>query len=130
MIQIDLQSRVPLYEQLQEQIIRLSMLGILDENQQLPSVRAGARSGCQPQHRCQSLSAAGATGHHLHRIGKGKLCFTGCPFPAIAAAGSLAGGSGRCGQGVEPRRIPAATARRHPPTAGLPFTLQPRRYPR
>ena len=32
MIQIDLQSRVPLYEQLQEQIIRLSMLGILDEN--------------------------------------------------------------------------------------------------
>lgn len=43
MIQIDLQSRVPLYEQLQEQIIRLSMLGILDENQQLPSVRALAR---------------------------------------------------------------------------------------
>lgn len=43
MIQIDLQSRVPFYEQLQEQIIRLSMLGILDENQQLPSVRALAR---------------------------------------------------------------------------------------
>ena len=43
MIQIDLKSRVPLYEQLQEQIIRLSMLGILDENQQLPSVRALAR---------------------------------------------------------------------------------------
>ena len=43
MIQIDLQSRVPLYEQLQEQIIRLSMLGILDENQQLPAVRALAR---------------------------------------------------------------------------------------
>ena len=43
MIQIDLQSRVPLYEQRQEQIIRLSMLGILDENQQLPSVRALAR---------------------------------------------------------------------------------------
>lgn len=43
MIQIDLQSRVPLYEQLQEQIIRLLMLGILDENQQLPSVRALAR---------------------------------------------------------------------------------------
>ena len=43
MIQIDLQSRVPLYEQLQEQIIRLSMLGILDENQQLPSVRWRAR---------------------------------------------------------------------------------------
>ena len=42
-IQFYLQSRVPLLEQLQDQIIRLSMLGILDENQQLPSVRALAR---------------------------------------------------------------------------------------
>ena len=50
MIQVDLQSRVPLYEQLQEQIIRLSMLGILDENQQLPSVRALAREeGVNPK---------------------------------------------------------------------------------
>ena len=47
MIQIDLQSRVPLYEQLQEQIIRLSMLGILDENQQLPSVRVSTPTPLQ-----------------------------------------------------------------------------------
>lgn len=40
MIKLDLQSRVPLYEQLQEQIIRLSLLGVLGENEQLPSVRS------------------------------------------------------------------------------------------
>lgn len=43
MIKLDLQSRVPLYEQLQEQIIRLSLLGVLEENEQLPSVRSLAR---------------------------------------------------------------------------------------
>lgn len=43
MIKIDLQSRVPLYEQLKNQIIKLSMLGVLDENQKLPSVRNLAR---------------------------------------------------------------------------------------
>ena len=63
MIQIDLQSRVPLYEQLQEQIIRLSMLGILDENQQLPSVRALAREvGVNPNtvaKACQQLEQQG-----------------------------------------------------------------------
>lgn len=43
MIKLDLQSRIPLYGQLQEQIIRLSLLGVLGENEQLPSVRALAR---------------------------------------------------------------------------------------
>lgn len=43
MIKLDLQSRIPLYEQLEEQIIRLSLLGVLDEHEQLPSVRALAR---------------------------------------------------------------------------------------
>lgn len=40
MIKLDLQSRVPLYEQLQEQIIRLSLMGVLEANEQLPSVRS------------------------------------------------------------------------------------------
>ena len=31
MIKLDLQSRIPLYEQLEEQIIRLSLLGVLDD---------------------------------------------------------------------------------------------------
>ena len=43
MIRIDLQSRVPIYEQLKSQIVRLSALGIWDENQKLPSVRSLAR---------------------------------------------------------------------------------------
>lgn len=43
MIKIDLQSRTPIYEQLQEQILRLSLLGVLDQNELLPSVRALAR---------------------------------------------------------------------------------------
>ena len=43
MIKLDLQSRVHLYEQLQEQIIRLSLMGVLEANEQLPSVRSLAR---------------------------------------------------------------------------------------
>lgn len=43
MIKLDLQSRVPLYEQLQEQIIHLSLMGVLEANEQLPSVRSLAR---------------------------------------------------------------------------------------
>jgi len=43
MIKLDLQSRVPLYEQLQEQIICLSLMGVLEANEQLPSVRSLAR---------------------------------------------------------------------------------------
>lgn len=43
MIRIDLQSRVPIYEQLKSQIIQLSVLGVWDENQKLPSVRSLAR---------------------------------------------------------------------------------------
>ena len=43
MITLALQSRVPLYEQLQEQIIRLSLMGVLEANEQLPSVRSLAR---------------------------------------------------------------------------------------
>ena len=43
MIKLDLQIRVPLYEQLQEQIIRLSLMGVLEANEQLPSVRSLAR---------------------------------------------------------------------------------------
>ena len=43
MITLDLQSRVPIYEQLKEQIVKLSMLGILLPDEKLPSVRILAR---------------------------------------------------------------------------------------
>jgi GntR family transcriptional regulator len=42
-IKLDMQSRRPIYEQLKEQILKLSMLGILSADEKLPSVRSLAR---------------------------------------------------------------------------------------
>lgn len=43
MYQIDLQSRVPIYEQLKTRIIKLTMLGVLKDHTNLPSIRTLAR---------------------------------------------------------------------------------------
>lgn len=43
MIKLDLQSKTPLYLQMEQQIIDLILLGCLKENDQLPSVRSLAR---------------------------------------------------------------------------------------
>lgn len=43
MIKLDLQSRLPIYEQLKSKIIELVMLGQLTPDDQLPSVRTFAR---------------------------------------------------------------------------------------
>lgn len=43
MIKLDMQNRKPIYEQLKEQILRLTMLGILSADEKLPSVRSLAR---------------------------------------------------------------------------------------
>mgnify|MGYP001236415775 CR=1 FL=1 len=43
MIKLDLQSRTPLYLQMEQQLIDLILLGQLHENDQLPSVRNFAR---------------------------------------------------------------------------------------
>lgn len=43
MIKLDLQSRMPIYEYLKEQITKLTMLGVLDADEKLPSVRTLAR---------------------------------------------------------------------------------------
>lgn len=49
MFDIDLQSRVPIYEQLYKKTIELIMRGILKENDQLPSVRNLAKqTGVNP----------------------------------------------------------------------------------
>jgi len=42
-IKLDMQSRKPIYEQLKEQILRLTMLGVLSADEKLPSVRSLAR---------------------------------------------------------------------------------------
>ena len=43
MIKLDMQNRKPIYEQLKEQILRLTMLGVLSADEKLPSVRSLAR---------------------------------------------------------------------------------------
>ena len=43
MFQIDLLSRVPIYEQLYQNIVHLILKGVLTENEQLPSVRILAK---------------------------------------------------------------------------------------
>lgn len=43
MIKLDLQSRLPIYEQLKHKIVELIMLGELNPDDQLPSVRSFAR---------------------------------------------------------------------------------------
>lgn len=43
MFQLDLQSRVPIYEQMKKKIIELVMTGVLSIGEQLPSVRSLAR---------------------------------------------------------------------------------------
>lgn len=42
-MQLNLQSGIPIYEQLKEQIARFTALGILNESERLPSVRALAK---------------------------------------------------------------------------------------
>lgn len=63
MIQLDLQSRVPIYEQLVKNIIRLKSLGVLKPESQLPSVRSLATElGVNPntvQKAYQTLEARG-----------------------------------------------------------------------
>ena len=55
MLTIDLQSRQPIYEQLIYRMSELVALGALAPGEQLPSVRALARSGHQSQY-CQRLT--------------------------------------------------------------------------
>lgn len=43
LFQIDLLSRIPIYEQLYNNIVHLILKGVLSENEQLPSVRALAK---------------------------------------------------------------------------------------
>lgn len=49
MFDIDLQSRVPIYEQLYKKTVELIIKGVLKENEQLPSVRSLAKdAGVNP----------------------------------------------------------------------------------
>ncbi len=74
MIKLDMQSRKPIYEQLKEQILKLTMLGVLSADEKLPSVRSLARDvGINPntvQKAYQELEHEGI----IYTVG-GKGCF-------------------------------------------------------
>lgn len=49
MFALDYQSRLPIYEQLYKSIIRMALLGVMEPNEKLPSVRTlGQRLGVNP----------------------------------------------------------------------------------
>lgn len=74
MITLDLQSRTPIYEQLAEQILHLSLLGVLQENQQLPSVRTLARQvGVNPNTVAKAYQELERQGIIYTVVGKGSF---------------------------------------------------------
>ena len=87
MITLDLQSRAPIYEQLKNRISEMLALGLLEEDEQLPSVRSLARElGISPntvQKAYQELERDGV----LYSVtGKGSFVKSG-----ESAAGRLRG---------------------------------------
>ncbi len=68
MLQLDLQSRQPIYEQLILRLTELISLGVLEADTQLPSVRTLARDlGVNPN----------TVQNHLFGIGQREFCCTG-----------------------------------------------------
>ena len=112
MIKIDLQSRTPIYEQLQEQILRLSLLGVLDQNEQLPSVRALAREiGVNPNTVAKAYQELERQGI-IYTVPGRQLCLAGCAAAGRPQAGGPAGGVCRLRPGGGARGQSAGTARR------------------
>ena len=84
MIKLDLQSKTPLYLQMEQQIIDLILLGCLKENDQLPSVRSLARDlGINPNTIQKAYQDMESRGIIYSVAGRGN--FVSSP----AAAGSL-----------------------------------------
>lgn len=74
MIQIDWQSRTPVYEQLIQGIVRLKSFGILSPGEQLPSVRAMASDiGVNPNTVQKAYQALEARGIIYSVTGKGSF---------------------------------------------------------
>ena len=76
MIQLDLQSRVPIYEQLKNKICELAMIGQLKPGDQLPSVRSFARDlGINPNTVQKTYQDLEREGIIYSVVGRG--CFLG-----------------------------------------------------
>ena len=74
MIKLDLQSKTPLYLQMEQQIIDLILLGCLKENDQLPSVRNLARElGINPNTIQRAYRELETEGYILSIAGKGSF---------------------------------------------------------
>ena len=74
MIQIDLQSRVPIYEQLINGIVRMKALGVLSGDEQLPSVRSLASDlGINPNTVAKAYQMLEADGVIYSVTGKGSF---------------------------------------------------------
>ena len=71
MILLDYKDRRPIYEQVVSKLEELMLLGVMKENEPLPSVRSLAMElSINPN----TICGAGAAGIYLHGEGKGKLC--------------------------------------------------------
>ena len=73
MILLDYKDSRPIYEQVVEKLQELMLLGVLEEDDQMPSVRSLAMElSINPNTAC--LRRAGTSGIHLYGKGTGKLC--------------------------------------------------------
>lgn len=74
MFMLELQSRVPIYEQLYKNIIKLTALGVLKPNEQLPSVRAlAAQMGINPNTVSKAYNLLEHDGIIYSTVGKGSF---------------------------------------------------------
>ncbi|MEG2144066.1 MAG: GntR family transcriptional regulator [Oscillospiraceae bacterium] len=84
MYSIDVRSRVPIYEQLKQNIVKLISTGILDPDEQLPGVRSLARElGINPNTVQKSYQELEADGFIYQAAGRGSFV-AACRDTAIA----------------------------------------------
>ena len=75
MILLDYKDRRPIYEQVVAKLEELMLLGVMKENEPLPSVRSLAMElSINPEYDPARVCGAGTAGIHLYSEGKGKFC--------------------------------------------------------
>jgi GntR family transcriptional regulator len=90
MFDIDLMSRVPIYEQLYRRVIELVMKGVLKENDKLPSVRTLATDlGVNPNTVAKAYTLLERDGFICTLAGRG--CFIAKPDTLLAQEQILSG---------------------------------------
>ena len=75
MIQLDPTSRIPVYQQIKEQMTGLIVMGVFPGEPAAQCACPGRRNGPEPQYHPEGLPGAGERGGHLQVGGKG--CFVG-----------------------------------------------------